>query len=116
MTKFMMLFRHIPNSATEPSTEDMSGEIKKWQDWIGSIAAQGKFIGTNQLQDSGKMLSPEHVITDGPYTEVKEIVGGYMMVKAENYDDALEMAKGCPVLTYGNTVEVREIVHHEHLD
>ncbi len=110
MKEFMMLFRHIPNPEYQPSQEDIEQEIKKWQDWIGSIAAQGKFKSTNQLGYTGKVVKPGDVITDGPYAEVKEIIGGYIMVDAENEADAVEMAKGCPILDVGGHVEVRAIM------
>lgn len=116
MKEFMLLFRHVPGPDFKPTPEEMGLEIKKWQDWIGGIASQGKFVGTNQLTSSGKLVRPGNVISDGPYAEVKEILGGYMMVKAENYDEAVEMAKGCPTLGIGGSVEVRDFVYHEHLN
>lgn len=111
MQEFMMLFRHVPNPEYVPSAEEIQAEINKWQDWIGSIASQGKFLSTNQLGYEGKSLNAKHLITDGPYAEVKEIVGGYIIVKAENLEEAMEIAKGCPVLVYPEaTVEVRPIM------
>ncbi len=107
----MMLFRSVPmpEPVAPPSPEEIQASVKPWQDWIGSIAAQGKFQSTNILGPVGKVLKPGNVVTDGPYAELKEIIGGYILVKAESLDDAMEMAKGCPVLHYGGFVEVREI-------
>jgi len=110
MQEFMMLFRHVPNPSYMPSPEEIKAEIKKWQDWIGSIAAQGKFSSTNQLGYEGRVVKPNNVVTDGPYAEIKEIIGGYIIVKAESFDDAVEMAKGCPVLQLGGHVEIRSFV------
>jgi len=107
MKEFMMLFRHVPDPSYAPSQEDIQNEIKKWQDWIGGIAAQGKFDSTNQLGSEGKVVKADGTITDGPYAEVKEIIGGYIIVKAESEDEAVEMAKGCPILQIGGHVEVR---------
>ena len=90
----MMIFRNTPIPNVEMSPEMLQASIKQWQDWIGGIAAQGKFIGTNQLGFEGKTLKPNNVITDGPYAEVKEIVGGYVLVKANNIDEAIELANG----------------------
>jgi len=103
----MMLFRHVPDPSYAPSQEDIQNGIKQWQDWIGGIAAQGKFNSTNQLASEGKVIKPDGTITDGPYAEVKEIIGGYIIVKAESQDEAVEMAKGCPILHMGGHVEVR---------
>jgi hypothetical protein len=110
MTEFMMIFRNDYNPSFKPSPEQMQASIKQWQDWIGGIAAQGKFIGTNRLGFEGKTLKPNNVISDGPYAEVKEIVGGYILVKATNIDDAMKLAEGCPILNIGGHVEVRNVL------
>jgi hypothetical protein len=110
MKEFMMIFRHTPNPAFQPTPEQIQANIKQWQDWIGSIAAQGKFKSTNRLGFEGKTLKPNNVITDGPYAEVKEIVGGYIIVKALSLDDALTLAEGCPILQVDGHVEVRNIM------
>ena len=110
MNEFMMIFRHTPNPEFKMTPEMIQASIKQWQDWIGGIAAQGKFIGTNQLGFEGKTLKPNNVVTDGPYAEVKEIVGGYVLLKANSLDEALKLAEGCPVLQMGGHVEVRNIM------
>jgi len=110
MKEFMMIFRHEPNPAYQPSPQEIEAEIKKWQDWIGGIAAQGKFGSTNQLGYEGKSVKADGVVTDGPYAEIKEVVGGYVIVKAESLDEAVAMTKGCPVFDHGATVEVRDIM------
>lgn len=106
----MMIFRNDYNPSFKPSPEQMQASIKQWQDWIGGIAAQGKFLSTNRLGFEGKTLKPNNVIADGPYAEVKEIVGGYILVKATNIDEAMKLAEGCPILTIGGHVEVRSVM------
>jgi hypothetical protein len=110
MTEFMMIFRNDYNPSFKPSPEQMQASIKQWQDWIGGIAAQGKFISTNRLGFEGKTLKPNNVIADGPYAEVKEIVGGYILVKANSIDEAMKLAEGCPILNIGGHVEVRNVM------
>ncbi len=110
MTEFMMIFRSNYDPTFTPSPEQMQESIKQWQDWIGGIAAQGKFVGTNRLSSVGKTLKPNNVIADGPYAEVKEIVGGYLMVKASDLNEAMNLAEGCPILNIGGHVEVRTII------
>ena len=110
MTEFMMIFRNAYEPAFKPTPEQLQESIKQWQDWIGGIAAQGKFVSTNRLSSEGKILKPNHVVVDGPYTEVKEIVGGYMVVKAPSFDDAFKLAEGCPILKVGGHVEVRVVI------
>lgn len=110
MKEFMMIFRNDYNPSFKPSPEQMQASIKQWQDWMGGIAAQGKFIGTNRLGSEGKVLKPNSVISDGPYAEVKEIVGGYLIVKANDMNEALKLAEGCPILSIGGHVEVRDVI------
>jgi hypothetical protein len=110
MKEFMMIFRMAPMGDFQPTPEQMQESIKHWQDWIGSIAAQGKFVSTNQLGFTGKTLKPGGVVTDGPYAEVKEIVGGYIIVKTNDIDEAVKLAEGCPILFVGGHVEVRDIM------
>ncbi len=110
MNEFMMLFRTEKNDAPKPSPEEMQAMVKTWQDWIGGIAAQGKFVATNALGYQGKTIQANTVTTDGPYAEVKEIVGGYIIVKANSLDEAVELAEGCPTLAIGGKVEVRDVM------
>jgi hypothetical protein len=110
MTEFMMIFRNDYNPSFKPSPEQMQASIKQWQDWIGGIAAQGKFLSTNRLGFEGKTLKPNNVIADGPYAEVKEIVGGYILVKANSIDEAMKLAEGCPILNIGGHIEVRNVM------
>ena len=110
MKEFMMIFRMADMGDYDPTPEEMQESIKHWQDWIGGIAAQGKFVSTNQLGFTGKTLKPGGILTDGPYAEVKEIVGGYIIVKADDIDDAVKLAEGCPMFFIGGHVEIREIM------
>jgi len=109
MKEFMMIFRS-EDSTERPTPEQMQAQVKVWQDWIGGIATQGKFVATNALGTQGKVVRANNVITDGPYMEVKEMVGGYIMVKAENIDEAIKLSEGCPTLSYGGSVEVRDVM------
>ncbi len=110
MSEFMMLFRSTVPADYNPTPERIQASIKVWQDWIGTIAAQGKFVSTNRLGFQGQTIKPNNVITDGPYAEVKEIIGGYMIIKADSLQEAVELAKGCPILQTGGHVEVRDIM------
>ena len=109
MKEFMMIFRNDKDRPM-PSPEQMQAAIKQWQDWIGGIAAQGKFVATNALGFQGKTVHADRTITDGPYAELKEIVGGYIIVKAKDMDEAVQLSDGCPTLTIGGKVEVRDVM------
>ncbi len=92
------------------SSEEMQVSMKRWMDWIGGIAAQGKLTDRgNRLNPSGKVLQGATIVTDGPYTEIKECIIGYSIVKSSSVDEATELAKGCPVFSIGGSVEVREV-------
>jgi hypothetical protein len=111
MKEFMMLFRHeATGNSQAPTAEQMQAVMKEWQKWIKGIAADGKYSGTNRLNSDGNTLKPGQVITDGPYAEAKEIIGGYLIVKAGSLKEAVEMAKSCPNLVYGGSVEVRSVI------
>ncbi|MBN8856867.1 MAG: transcription initiation protein [Sphingobacteriales bacterium] len=110
MKEFLFLYRRDVNNIPKGSPEEMQKETKRWMDWMGGIAAQNKLVDRgNRLEHAGKVLKSISLITDGPYTETKESVGGYSIVKADTIEEACEMAKGCPVFSIGGTVEVREI-------
>ena len=113
MKEFILIFRH-ENATNKVSPEQMQIWMKQQMDWVGGIAAQNKFIGgTGLLFDDAKVVHHHNIVTNGPFGEIKETLGGYIMVKAETVEEAVEFAKGSPVLQgEGNTVEVRQIVKH----
>ena len=89
--------------------------MKQTMDWIGSIAAQNKFVsGTGLPFEDAKIVRHDKVVTNGPFGDIKETIGGFIIVKAETVEEAVEFAKGCPVLQgEGNTVEVRKIARED---
>lgn len=106
----MLIFRHEDGSKVA-SPEQIQIWMKQTMDWIGSIAAQNKFVGSNGLPfDDARVVWPDNVVTNGPFGEIKETIGGYIIVRAESVEEAVEFAKGSPVLQgEGNSVEVRRI-------
>lgn len=106
-----MIFRNS-SSPESMSPEQLQGVMKQWQDWIGSIAAQNKLVdqGNRLAADNSRVVKPGNVITNGPYVEMKEAVGGYTMVRAGSAEDATELAKTCPILKVGGSVEIREVI------
>ena len=83
---------------------------KKWQNWAGGIAAQGRMSNNGiRLDLKGKVLKAGGVITDGPFAEIREILGSFIVVKADSLDEAVTLAHGCPVLDNGGSVEIRPV-------
>jgi hypothetical protein len=110
MKDFLLVFRADSAGMPKSSPEEMQANMKRWMDWIGGIAAQNKLTDRgNRLVPEGKVLKAGNVITDGPYTEIKESIGGYSIIKAASLEEAVELSKGCPILAVGGNVEVREI-------
>jgi hypothetical protein len=111
MQDFLFVFRAENNGTPQASPEEMQARMKTWMDWIGGIAARNKLTDRgNRLAPTGKIVKPGNVVADGPYTELKESIGGYTIVKADSLEEAAELAKNCPILKVGGNVEVREIV------
>lgn len=114
MNEFVLLFRRdFKTKDVQPSPEQMQASIKPWQDWMGNIAGQNKLVNPgNRLNSEGKVVMANNVVTDGPYTEIKEALGGYIIVKANDFDEAVAIAKECPILQspWNGNVEVRKAV------
>ena len=114
MDEFILIFRHEDGSKIA-STEQIQIWMKQTMDWIGGIAAQNKFIsGTGLPFDDARVVSPNNIVTDGPFGEIKETIGGFIIVKAASVDEAVAFAKGAPVLHGdGNSVELRRIAKRD---
>lgn len=97
-----------------PTPEQMEAMMPLWDEWIGGIAAQGKYLPGKRLARAGKVLKENGVITDGPFVEIKEQLGGFIGVRAESLDDAITLAHGCPILQIGGNVEVRQTLETNH--
>ena len=109
MEEFVLIMRHEDGHKVA-SPEQIEIWMKQTMDWIGGIAAQNKLTDRgNRLLSSGKVVKGDNVITDGPYIEMKEAIGGYSIVKAASIEEAAEIANGCPIFLVGGNVEVREI-------
>ncbi len=94
------------------SPEEMQAHMEDWRVWMGGLAEQGKLVGGEPLMAEGKTLTERGTkITDRPLAEGKELVGGYIIVKADSLNQATDLAQGCPGFDHNCTIEVREINH-----
>lgn len=111
MKEYMFLFRGGDAGTLQQSPEQWQAHMQKWMEWMGGLQHKGQLVSAQPLSQSGKqIIGTGKTVTDGPFMEGKEIVGGYLMCKADNYDAAVEIAKGCPILEFiDGKVEVREI-------
>ena len=112
MKEFLLVFRReVAGNQPQPSPEQLQQMMKPWEDWMGGLAAQNKLVSSgNRLSSEGRVVNTNKTVTNGPYVEMKEAIGGYIMVKADTIDEAAELSKGCPILQMGGNVEVRAVV------
>lgn len=111
MNEFLLIFHRDANFDAQLTPEQLQAISKPWMDWMGGLAAQDKLADRgNRLNADGKVVKPDGIITNGPYVEVKEAIGGYIVIRASSLDEAAEISKGCPILTTGGCVEVRQIM------
>lgn len=111
MKEFAMIYRSEALGEIKLTPEGTMAVSKEWENWMGSIAAQNKLVSPGmRLGNEGRIVKPGNIITNGPYAEIKEIVGGLSIFRAESIEEATEMAKGCPILNVGGNVEVRDII------
>ncbi len=109
MNKYMLILFDNEDAFTDFSPEDMQNEIAlhgKWMEQLGDRYNSGEALNQPAKSIHGK----EKIVTDGPYIESKELVGGFYIINAESLEEATELAKGCPVLRLGGSIEVREVM------
>src|SRR3954454_8778650 len=111
MKEYLFLFRGGDGATLQQSPEKWQAHMQKWMQWMGGLQQEGQLAGAQPLNRTGKQITgTSKTVTDGPFMEGKEVVGGYLMCKTDNYDTAVEIAKGCPILEFDDgKVEVREI-------
>jgi hypothetical protein len=113
MAKYMLLLHDDPTSFATMSPEQIQKVIEKYMAWGSRLRKAGLLSESHKLTDEpGKVMrtnGSDVRVTDGPYSETKEILGGYYVIEAESYDRAVDHARDCPHLEYGGTIEVRQV-------
>lgn len=107
--EFMLVFKYEPNNNYQPTEVEMNEMHQQWGAFIGNIAIQEKLVSTHQLGFEGKQIFADKSVTEGIHISSNLTLGGNMVVKANTIDEAVEMAKNCPILLMGGMVEVRAI-------
>jgi hypothetical protein len=108
MAKFLFVYRRGKDLAGSMSPEAMQQTLERWRTWLGQGLEENWLVdGGDALKQEGCVVRAERTITDGPFVEAKEIVGGFSIVEADSLEAAAELAHGCPVLKSGGSVEVR---------
>jgi hypothetical protein len=112
MAKFMLLLHDNPQSMKNYAPAEMQKTIEKYNAWSGKLAQAGKLVGGEKLTEEGgrRLVKTKDVlVTDGPYSETKEVIGGYFTVEAASYEEAVELSRDCPHLDYGGVIDVRKV-------
>jgi hypothetical protein len=107
MSEFLYLYRGGDSSGTP---EQMQKHMQKWVDWMKELGAKGHIKDQgNPLERTGKVVKGRKAISDGPFAEAKDIIGGYTLVEAKDIAQAADLSVGCPIFDSGGFVEVRPI-------
>lgn len=106
---YMLLFRMQP-SDQQPTQEQLFEMQKQWETFISRIASQAKLVNTSRWGFEGILISPSLEVTNGIFVSNNQTLTGNMVVKASSLSEASEIAKECPVLSMGGSVEVRNII------
>jgi hypothetical protein len=109
-SEYLLLFRSTQwHKGLSP--EEIQRVMNRWNNWFKRLAAEGKLEGGHPLEREGRVISKRNAapIADGPFKESKEAIGGYFLLKVSGVEEAVEIAKMCPALDYGLTVEVRPV-------
>ena len=111
MKEYLLLFRGGNATMAAQSPEEKQTQMQKWMDWMGNLAKKSLLVSAQPLNGTGRQITgTSKVVSDGPFVEVKEMVGGYLICKADSYDGAVAISKDCPILEFEDgKVEVREI-------
>jgi hypothetical protein len=109
VAKFLFVYRGAGENVARMTPEEMQHHLQKWEKWITEGMQKGWMLDPGDgLTHEGRVVSAK-VVTDGPFMESKEIVGGFSIIQADTLDAAAQLAKGCPALLVGGRVEVRPL-------
>ena len=109
MSEFVYLYR---GGEAGRSPENAQQVMQKWMTWLKDLGAKGHIKDQGQpLEPIGKLVKGKHkTVTDGPFAETKDVVGGYTLIEARDLDQAVELSKGCPIFEAEGAVEVRPVM------
>lgn len=111
MSDFLLLLRRPVGAALPP--DRFAAITKDYLGWNERMRAEGRFKAGQKLTfDAGRVMRPNDgriVVTDGPFAESKELLAGFYVIAARDYDEACKIAESCPHLKYGGNIEVRQI-------
>lgn len=111
MAQYLLLLHAVPLDFSAMSPDQMQAVIQKYQAWSDRTRESGRLLDGRKLKDDGGRIlrrQDDNFVVDGPFSEAKEAVGGFFLIEAASYDEAVEICQGCPHLDHGR-IEIREI-------
>ncbi|MCE9522137.1 MAG: YciI family protein [Alphaproteobacteria bacterium] len=107
MSKFMFVFRGGPVMPQRLAPQELQLHLRKWSDWVGTLAREGHHVGGSPLENQGRTIhGASRTVFDGPQAGMKDVITGNVIVEAASLEAATELAKACPVFELNGSVEV----------
>ncbi len=114
MNKYLLLLHEQVEIMQKLSPKEMEELINAHMEWAQKLADQGQLVSGDGLQDTKILITGKNsIVQDSTYLEVKEMIGGYYLIEAENLETAIEIAKNCPCHLWGGTTQLRPIMNYE---
>jgi hypothetical protein len=109
MSEYVFLYRGGQEGRSPERAQQM---MQKWMAWFKDMAEKGHVKDRGQpLERAGRLVKgKQKTVTDGPFAEAKDVIGGYTLIEADDIDEAVELSKGCPIFEVDGAVEVRPVM------
>lgn len=113
MAEYVLLLHEDPSGFAELAPKEIEAVISEYVSWRERLGSEGRLVGGTKLKDEGgRWLSQQNGelrVVDGPFSEAKEIIGGFFTIQASDYAEAVQIGLGCPHIKYGGRIELREV-------
>ena len=115
MTRYAIVIRHREADWETKPAGKQRRILERYFAWLDDLRESGAAVDSQPLRDGGRIIQiVDGEIVDGPFTETKEVVGGFVIIEAKGWDEARKIARGCPALEVGDWIELREISAFSH--
>lgn len=114
MKQFMLIFQGAPYDTAELSPDEIEQRMQKWFAWVEDLKQKDIYVAGEALTNEVKKVSGvKQIVTDAPLVDAKELIGGFFLIKANDWDHAVSLANPYPDYDIGGAVEVREVMEYE---
>ncbi len=111
MNQFILIFRGGAIAQKGVAPQELQEHLAKWGMWMAQLQKSGNLQGANALEGAGRTIrGSKKAVTDGPFTKVKDLVSGYVLIGVQDLDQATQIALKCPIYEYDGSVEVRPVL------